>query len=363
MATQETFGGKYLRVDLTEGAFEDQLFGQEALQDYLGGSCLGALTLYREVPPDVGWDDPENRLIVASGPLGGTRVNGSGTISVITKGALTEGAATSQANGFLGAFLRRNGYDGLIIHGAAPQLSYLYIHDGRAELCDARHLAGVDAWDMIDMLAAELGLRTSQMSVFGVGPAGENKVRFAAFVGDRGHVAGHNGTGAVMGAKRLKAIVVQRGTKAVPVHDGDGVAEMADTMFSRINREGAFRWGTLGGVSRGIDSYGWLPIKNYTTNLWDITPEEAERWDGPYLQEHYDPQRHSCWACRFNHCTMMTIPDGKRQGFVGEEPEYEQFAAFGPVIDNKDAREAVFLSNQCDRLGFENNEMGWVIGW
>ena len=214
---------------------------------------------------------------------------------------------------------------------------------------------------MIDRFAESLGVRSSQLSVFGIGPAGENLVRFAAFVGDRGHVGGHNGTGAVMGSKRLKAIVVQRSQTGVEVHDAEALTQVAQTIFDRKNPEGSYRWGTLRGVARGVDSYGWLPIKNYTTNIWDILPEELEKWDGPYIQEHYDPKRHSCWACRFTHCTQMTIPDGPRGGFVGEEPEYEQFAAFGPVIDNKDPREAFFLANQCDRLGFENNEMGWLI--
>jgi aldehyde:ferredoxin oxidoreductase len=88
-----------------------------------------------------------------------------------------------------------------------------------------------------------------------------------------------------------------------------------------------------------------------------------ETWDGPYIQEHYATVRNNCWACRFQHCTIMTVPDGPYQGFVGEEPEYEQFAAFGPVIDNTDPAAAFVLANECDRLGFENNELGWVLGF
>jgi len=354
---------KYLRVDLTDSKVTEEVLAAQTQRDYLGGSCYGAKVLYDEVAPGVSWDDPQNRFIVATGPLGGTRINGSGTVSVVTKGALTNGAAACQANGYLGAYLRMNGYDGLIIQGAAPRLSYLYVHDGRAEIRDAGFVAGVDAWDMIDRFAEELGVRASQISVFGIGPAGESRVRFAAFVGDRGHVGGHNGTGAVMGAKRLKAIVVRRpGDASVPVHDAEALAKAAQEIFDRKNPEGPYRWGTLRGVAGGVNSYGWLPVKNYTTNLWDISDEALAQWDGPYIQEHYSPRRHSCWACRYNHCTHMTVPDGPREGFIGEEPEYEQYAAFGPVIDNKDPREAFFLANQCDRLGFENNEMGWLVG-
>ena len=365
---QASYGGKFLRVDLTSGRIWSEQLDKETYRKHLGGTGYGARVLYEEVPPGVEWSDPENRLIVASGPLGGTRVNGSGTVSVITKGSLTNGTATSQANGFLGAYMRLNGFDGLVLQGAAQSLKYLYIHDGGAELREAGHLAGVDTWEMIDLLAEELGVGERQISVFGIGPAGENLVRFAAFVGDRGHVAGHNGTGAVMGSKRLKAIVAQRARGPVPVYDREALAEVAETLFRRIAddpvaREGVYRWGTLRGVTRSVQGgTGTLPVKNYTTSIYNISPEELEKWDGPYLQEHYVSGRHNCWACRFQHCTMFTITEGPYKGFTGEEPEYEQFAAFGPLIGNTDVEAAIVLANECDRLGFENNEMGWLMG-
>jgi aldehyde:ferredoxin oxidoreductase len=366
-AQRHSQGGRYLRVDLTSGRIWTDQLEAATYRQYLGGTAYGAKVLYEEVPPGVAWSDPENRLVVASGPLGGTRVNGSGTVSVVTKGSMTDGAAASQANGFLGAFMRFNGFDGVVIQGRAHALQYLHIADGAAELRDAEHLAGVDTWQMIDRLAQELGVDERQLSVFGIGPAGEHLVRFAAFVGDRGHVAGHNGTGAVLGSKRLKAIVVQRARGTVPAHDRQSLSSAAQALFQSIvddpaAREGVYRWGTLRGVAQGAQGGGWLPVKNYTTNVYRISPEELEKWDGPYLQENYVSGRHNCWACRFQHCTLFTVPDGPHKGFVGEEPEYEQFAAFGPVIGNTDVAEAVVLANECDRLGFENNEIGWLIG-
>jgi len=365
---QKPYGGQYLRVDLSSGQIHAEQLDEETYRAHVGGTGYGVKVLYEEVLPGVEWSDPENRLVVASGPLGGTRVNGSGTVSVITKGPLTSGAATSQANGYLGAYMRFNGFDGAVLQGAAESLKYLYIHEGQAELRDADHLAGVDTWRMIDLVAEELGVDERQLSVFGIGPAGEHAVRFAAFAGDRGHVAGHNGTGAVMGSKRLKAIVAQRTRGSVPVHDQQELGEVAKTLFQRIAddpgaREGVYRWGTLRGVARSTrGGTGTLPVKNYTTSIYNIPAEELEKWDGPHLQEHYVSGRHNCWGCRFEHCTMFTIPDGPHQGFEGEEPEYEQFAAFGPVIGNTEVDAAIVLANECDRLGFENNEMGWLLG-
>jgi aldehyde:ferredoxin oxidoreductase len=170
-----------------------------------------------------------------------------------------------------------------------------------------------------------------------------------------------------MGSKRLKAIVAQRALGTVSVHDREALSDVAQRLHDRIaqsaaGQEGVYRWGTLRGVASGAQGGGWLPVKNYTTNVYNIPSEAIETWDGPYLQERYVTGKHNCWACRFQHCTTFTIPDGPHAGYVGEEPEYEQFAAFGPVIGNTDVAAAVYLANECDRLGFENNEMGWVIG-
>ena len=364
----QSYGGRYLRVDLTSGRIWDEQLDKETYRSYVGGSGYGARVLYDEVPPGVEWSSPENRFIVASGPLGGTRVNGSGTVSVVTKGPLTNGAATSQANGFLGAYMRSNGCDGVVIQGAAEKLQYLYIHEGRAELRDAEHLRGVDTWELSDVMAKELEVDDHQISVFGIGPAGESTVRFAAFVGDRNHVAGHNGTGAVMGSKRLKAIVAQRARGQVPAHDRQALTGVAreilkSTTDDPVAREGLYRWGTLRGVAQSTrGGTGTLPVKNYTTNIYNISHPELDKWDGPYLQENYVSRRHNCWACQFQHCTIFTIPEGPYKGFEGEEPEYEQFAAFGSVIGNTDVDAAIVLANECDRLGFENNEMGWLMG-
>lgn len=108
---------------------------------------------------------------------------------------------------------------------------------------------------------------------------------------------------------------------------------------------------------------GTLPVRNYTTSLYNISDEDLDKFDGPYIRESYQPERHSCWACPFNHCFMMTIPEGAYQGYVGEEPEYEQYAAWGPVIGNTDSAAAFYLANENDRLGFENNECGWLMGF
>lgn len=356
------YAGKLLRVDLTNEVLHTEELDAATLRQWVGGSGLGAKLLYDEVPPEVGWSDPANRLIFASGPLAGTVVTGSGTFSAVTKGAMTNGATTTQANGFLGAYMKFAGFDGVVVHGRAPRWAYLYLHDGRAELRDAAHLVGKDTWEIHDLIAAELGKPEKAISVFGVGPAGENLVRYAGIVGDHGHVAGHNGSGAVMGSKLLKAIVAERGGSRVQVRDPQGLRQAADAIIESVMSSpvsaNTYHWGTSMVYSTAALG-GWLPIKNYTTSVFP----EHDRFMGENYRPRFEIKRSPCFACRTKHLHLVKITDGPYAGFVGEEPEYEQFAAWGALIGQTDVAAAVVIANEVDRLGFENNEIGWVVAW
>ena len=312
------------------------------------------------MPPQIDWSDPENRLILASGPLGGTRVGGSGTFSLVTKGALTNGATAVQANGLFGAYIKFSGYDGVIVQGAARRWLYLYIDDGRAELREASYLLGRDTYETVDLLTKDLGKRERQLSVVSIGPAGENLVRFAGVFAEKGHSASHNGSGAVMGSKNLKAVAVSRGNKVVEVRDRDRLADVAEKLYENVK---TFT-GTVGGVHNSYQTgVGTLPIKNYLTNLWDIPEDRIQGFSEEYIRATFNPKPNPCWACRLTHSTMMTIKEGLYEGMLVEEPEYEQLAAWGPVIDLKDISSAMMLSSLTDRLGLENNEAGWLVGW
>ena len=347
-----------MRVDLTSGSLESLLLDEATKRACLGGSALGAKYLLEEVKPGTNWDDPENRVIIAGGPLGGTKIPGTGTFSVVTKGALNNLGTTTQANGFLGAYLRRNGLLGLIIQGRAADWTYLFINEGRAELRDARHLVGLDTWETEDRIKSEIG---AAASVYCIGPAGENLVRFACLAGDKGHVAAHNGVGAVLGAKRLKAIAVARTGRQVEVADSGRLADLGLKMVkgAKEAKDGAmYKYGT-GRLYEGYAQNGVLPVKNYSTNIWpNYHPFVASTF-----RKQFDYQHKPCWACGLAHCGWMRITEGKNAGFLGEEPEYEVMAAMSSVIGNDDSEAMLILANMTDRLGIDANESGWVIGW
>jgi aldehyde:ferredoxin oxidoreductase len=117
------YAGKILRVNLATGRTWSEAWSEPDRREYLGGIGLGAKILYEEVGPKVQWDHPDNRLIFATGPLAGLPVWGTGGLTVITRGALTGGATSTQANGFFGAAIKYSGYDAIVMEGLAMMLS------------------------------------------------------------------------------------------------------------------------------------------------------------------------------------------------------------------------------------------------
>ncbi len=352
--------GKILRVDLTTGTLRDEPLEPAIAETHLGGTGVGIEVLYREVPPAAAWDDPENRLILAAGPMSGTTVAGSGTFSLVTKAAMTNLAVATQANGFWAAFLKLVGYDAVVIQGQSPRWVYLHIGEHGAELRDAAAILGKDTWEMETAIQQDLGA-TGKLSVFGIGPAGENKVRFAVVAGDEGHMASKGGCGCVMGAKRLKAVAISRGHQVVPVHDKVMLREKGKALLedAKAYKGGQmFKWGT-GGAYSGHAMAGSLPTRNYTTNVF---PEHV-KMNAEYIRTHFEHRSKPCWACGMVHTKYMKVTEGSYAGVEGAEPEYESMAAWGPAIGNTDAGAVVMLTNITDRLGLDVNEATWVLGW
>jgi aldehyde:ferredoxin oxidoreductase len=359
------YHGKLLRVDLSKGEIKPENIDKADLKNYVGGAALGMKYIYDEVPPGVSWSDAANRLYMGAGPLSGTRIGGSGSIAVVSKGAMTGGMASTQANGYFGAFLRFCGFDALILQGAAPDWSYLYIQDGKAELKNARHLLGKNNYEVDHLLREELQKGEHDLSVMSIGPAGENMVRFACLFVNMGHIASHNGCGAVMGSKKIKAIAVARGKNAVAFKDRETISATAkalkDNMLAGKMSADTYAHGTVGGVIMATKG-GMAPVRNYTTNVSPISPEKLEAYSWNAISPSFYKVT-PCWACSANHCHMLKIPEGKYAGWEVEEPEFEGLSAFSELVGIDDANTSIALASQVDRLGIDMNESGWVFAW
>jgi aldehyde:ferredoxin oxidoreductase len=226
MAEIYGWAGKILRVDLTKGEVTDEPTLPK-YQDVIGGTGIGYKVQWDEVPPEVDAFDPENRITFGVGPLTGSEAPGGSTRTLIVAKSPhvyepfcpeTSFATESSFGGRFGPELKYAGYDAVVIHGKSPDPVYLWIHDGVAEIKDAKHLWGLGPFQTTEKICEELG--DSSVAVASIGPGGENLMRFAAILhrGRGDHGAGQGGFGAVMGSKKLKAIAVrakEKGTGAI----------------------------------------------------------------------------------------------------------------------------------------------------
>ena len=216
--------GKILRADMTTGKIIDLNIPEEPiLRKYWGGQLLSEYVLLNEIPLQIDPFDPLNVIVGMTGPITGTGFTPGGTkmcvvyLSPTTRYTLGRGATS----GYSGTSLKAAGYDGIIITGVALKPTYLYIGEDKVELRDAGKVWGKGVRDTEDILRAESGHQDARIGC--IGPAGENLIRAAMLVNDYNHTAAH-GLGAVMGSKKLKAIVTW-GTKRPYLHNKQSLIE------------------------------------------------------------------------------------------------------------------------------------------
>ncbi|WP_273002751.1 aldehyde ferredoxin oxidoreductase N-terminal domain-containing protein, partial [Acetomicrobium hydrogeniformans] len=173
-----------------------------------GGSALGTYLLLRTMKSKVDPLSEDNVITFSVSPLVGLPISGANRLSINTKSPLTGGIADSQSGGFFAAHLKSNGWDSIVVKGCSPKPVYLYIDGDHVELKDATSLWGKVTAEVERAIKDEL--RDNHVEIAQIGPAGEKKVRFACVINMANRANGRNGTGAVMGSKNLKAIVVKR---------------------------------------------------------------------------------------------------------------------------------------------------------
>ena len=355
---------KILRIDLSKMTVSEESIHPEILYQFIGGTGLGIRLLYDEIEPGIDPYSPDNRIIFTTGPLTGTLVPGSGTYTVVSINTLTGLAASAQANGFWGARLKAAGFDALIVQGRSDRPVYIHVADGKAEIEDAARLWGKDTFETDKMLRAKYGESgvDHRISTAAIGPAGENRVRFASISSDRGHMAATGGIGAVMGAKNLKAVVVH-GRQKVPIDPSevDAFIQISKKWRKEAKETGLGKMvnekGTLG-LFLPYHDKGWVPVQNLTTNLF----EGAENFDADRIREDlYKKVPRSCHGCTFAHCHIVKVTKGAYKGLIGEEPEYEIMAGFGPNWGVSDPGAVTMLNRLNDSLGMDAKETSFLI--
>ena len=214
------YTGKILVADLTAGTITVDEHDDAWYRKYMGGAGLAMDYILRGVPPKADPLGPDNVLVFAVGPLTGTAISGQSRMSVNCKSPLSGLIGDAQVGGFFPAELKMAGFDAVVIKGKSPRPVYLWIKNGEYELRDASAYWGMQTGEFEDKIMADLG--DSKLQTMTIGRAGENLVKYACPVTFTSRAPGRTGTGAVMGSKNLKSIVV-RGTGKVAIHNPEAL--------------------------------------------------------------------------------------------------------------------------------------------
>ncbi len=357
------FAGRILRVDLGTRTVEVITKDRDFYRRYLGGAFLAA-QLFAEALADGEPPQPlapENPIVFATGPLAGGRVCGSTRVNVVSRSPETPGIFTSQGGGEFGPDLKRAGYDALVVGGASAAPVVLKILNDRVTFEDAAHLWGQDRRAVYDALTAATGGRGSVASI---GPAGENLVRHANIMFEPDHYAGRGGMGAVMGAKKLKAVCIG-GDRVVHLKDGAAVQAINKTGATTFLQSFAKNPHGFLGVLRTYGTFGLLTLNEDIGNLPVDNFSRARTGDADFeaavaharIGAQNVGRRVPCKGCYLG-CKKTTADEGR-----APLPEYESMALLGPNLGLRELAPGMEASDLCNRLGLDTISTGTLVSY
>jgi len=365
------YAGKFLEINLSTGEIKETRFEEKVLKDYVGGRGLAARILWDRLGEKWEKVDPlssENVLLFLTGPL--TGYFPGGRICVSGKSPQCNGVVGSTVGGEFGIELKCAGYDGIIVTGEAEKPVYLFVKDSDVEVKPARRIWGKDAKQTVAIISKECReLLKKRFPRYGewkepailyIGPAGENKVRTAVVAAKWTHAAGYGGYGAVMGAKKLKAIAV-KGTGPLPE-----VAELKKVKrLIKVVNDNAYeselwrRWGTgSGGYEVGAKTSS-EPVRNWQDEWHDEKSFGVDQFENRV----WIKQFWSDFGCPTCCLKIAMVKTGKFKGAITDNPDYEMQAYLGPNLGVFTPEGNVFLSSLIDDLGLCGIQTGNVLGF
>ena len=351
--------GKMLWVDLSNNELKDEVLDEKLCRRFIGGYGLGARMLFSRQKAGVDPLGHDSTFGILTGPLTGTAALGGSRYTVVGKSPLTGGWGDANSGGDFGPHLKFAGYDAVFLTGISEKPVYLLINNDKAELRDADYLWGKDTFETEDTLKSELG---KNVKVACVGPSGEKVARIAAVMNDRGRAAGRSGLGAVMGSKKLKAVVV-KGNLKVPVADEKRVSDLRKKYLRELG--GTVEWlGNHGTafVAAGSTHSGDSPVKNWggvgVIDFPDIQPFLADNITSRRIK------KYACYRCPIGcGAHMKEGTDDYEYEEGGHRPEYETLAMFGCNCLNNNIESIIKVNDICNRYGIDTISAGAVIAF
>ena len=355
--------GKILWVNLSTGKIKEETPDESLYKNYIGGYGIGARLLYDRMKPGADPLGPGNILGLITGPFTGTPIPSGARYAAVAKSPLTGGWGDANSGGFFGPYLKFSGYDGVFFTGKSPRPVYLLIEEEKAELKDASHLWGKGSYETEKTLEAQYG---NQCRVACIGPSGEKLSLIAAIMTDKGSAAGRSGLGAVMGSKKLKAVVA-KGTKTVAVAD--------KTAAERLRKEHvqSLRIPGFGGIE-SLQKYGTSAMTHISAHSGD-TP--VRNWGGIGINDlpdvtglnkdtlvTYVAKHGGCWHCPVACKAVLKEGSGEYKYVAGiRRPEYETQGSFGANCGNSNTESINMVNDICNRYGLDTISAGSVMAF
>ena len=354
------FHGKVLHIDLSEHKAWIEEPDERFWRVYGGGGLLATYYLMRDTPAGIDAFDPANLLILTSSVVAGYPYAGLARFTAAAKSPLTNGIGETRAEGPFGMALKGSGADAFVIHGASSSPVTVLIENGAVTFSDATPVWGQNVNPTVDALEAQYG---GNIHTAVIGPAGENKVRFASIVTDRSYQASRMGMGAVMGSKRLKAIVI-RGDSRPPVADLERCAQITRSYAERMRANSLTAWQLdPPGFSAWVHLHGLdaaLCVENYRDNEFP----NADNYAPDKFMARY---RHDgeCPGCP-NNCIKFFGAAPAENSAYSSDPRagaiHQEIAgALGPNCGITDL-DAIFQANiLCNEYGMDPTSLGFTL--
>ena len=352
------YAGKVLRINLSDETVSKEPLDPEEARQFLGGRGFNAHKLYKEIGVDVDPLGPENKLMIATGPLVGTMFPTASRFNVSAKSPLTGIFGDTNAGGHFAPEMKFAGFDQIIIEGKAEHPSYISIMDDEIEIQSAKDIWGKTVFQADSLIKKKQGRHTQTLIC---GPAAEKGVKFAGLFANQVRAASRTGMGTVMASKNIKAVAI-RGTGSIKVAEPTRFEKLVLRLEKEIREHEQYEGRRQMGTTRILmmaNKAGFLPTRNYTQGTY----EDAEKVSGERLAAEYNVKTRGCFACTIPCSRIYTVKDGTYKGLHGEGPEYESLGSFTSRIGNPDIELALKANDLCNQLGIDILSTVGCIGW
>jgi len=347
---------KIIYVNLTKTKTEIRKLSEKVFKKYLGGSGISSWFLYKNENKNLHPLHPDNPILFFAGLLTGNPIPTASKVSVCARSPLTGIWSEATVGGYWGLELKKQGYEGIFVTGKAERPVYLRVSSEGIKIENSQELWGLDTYKTAEIIKQKYG---ENNRIASIGQAGEKLVNISFIVFDAPHsrLAGRGGLGAVMGAKSLKAVIIEKGFLRSSIDNLANLKKSVKLAISDIKKytEGLNKLGTGGDVA-AREYIGDLPIKNFSQSRW----EGAKKITGQVIKDTIFSKNYACYYCPIACGKQVKI---KKEPFIVHGPEYETLSALGSLILNEDLDSIVTANDLCNRYGIDTISLGVSIAF